>query len=105
MPKKKLLCSKITGKLLCNFIEIALRPRCSPVNLLHIFRISFYKNTSGGPLLLCLVNLRNQSVTANITKNVDIYLQTPIKAFCNKKTVGFFFRAVLKHVTKNYDNR
>ena len=28
-----------------NFIEIALRHGCSPVNLLHIFRMSFYKNT------------------------------------------------------------
>ena len=35
----------------CNFIEIALRHGCSPVNLLHIYRTSFYKNTYGGPLL------------------------------------------------------
>ena len=55
------LCSKFTGeypcrskvsiKLHCNFIEITLRHRCSPVNLLHIFRVSFLKNTSEGPLL------------------------------------------------------
>ena len=31
-----------------NFIEIALWHECSPVNLLHIFRIPFPKNTSGG---------------------------------------------------------
>ena len=30
-----------------NFIEIALRHDCSPVNLLHIFRTPFPKNTSG----------------------------------------------------------
>ena len=51
------ICSTVTGehpcrsaismKLLCNFIEIALRRGCSLVNLLHIFRISFYKNTYG----------------------------------------------------------
>ena len=51
------ICSKFTGehpcqsaisiKLLCNFIEIALRHGCSPVNLLHIFRTFFLKNTSG----------------------------------------------------------
>ena len=29
------------------FIEIALRHGCSPVNLLHIFRTPFLKNTSG----------------------------------------------------------
>ena len=35
----------------CNFnkvaLQLALRRGCSPVNLLHIFRIPFYKNTSG----------------------------------------------------------
>ena len=36
--------------LLCNFIEIELRHRCSPVNLLHIFRKPA-KNTSEGLLL------------------------------------------------------
>ena len=35
------------------FIEIALRHGCSPVNLLHIFRTTFLKNTSGGLFLLC----------------------------------------------------
>ena len=42
--------------MLCNFIEIALRHGCSPVNLLHIFRTSFPKNTSGGLLLLYKFN-------------------------------------------------
>ena len=50
------LCSKFTGehpcrsaisiKLQSNFIEIALRHECSPVNLLHIFKTPFLKNTS-----------------------------------------------------------
>ena len=43
--------SVISIKLQSNFIEIALRHGCSPVNLLHIFRTPFYKNTSGGLLL------------------------------------------------------
>ena len=34
-----------------NFTEIILRLGCSPVNLLHIFKASFLKNTSGGLLL------------------------------------------------------
>ena len=42
--------------MLCNFIEIALRHGCSSVNLLHIFRTSFPKNTSGGLLLLYKFN-------------------------------------------------
>ena len=55
------ICSEFTGenpcqsvisiKLLCNFIEITLRHRCSPVNLLRIFRTPFPKNTSEGLLL------------------------------------------------------
>ena len=35
-----------------NFIEIALRHGCSPVDLLHIFRTSFPKNTSGRLFLI-----------------------------------------------------
>ena len=38
--------------LLCNFIEMALRHRCSPVILLHISRTSFPRNTSEWLLLL-----------------------------------------------------
>ena len=55
------ICSKFTGehpcrsaisiKLFYNFIEITLRHGCPPVNLLHIFRIPFPKNTSGRLLL------------------------------------------------------
>ena len=54
-------CSKFTGehpcrsvisiKLLCIFIEITRRHGCSPVNLPHIFRTPFLKNTSGRLLL------------------------------------------------------
>ena len=40
--------SVVSIKMLCNSIEIALRHGCFPVNLLHIFRTSFYKNTYGG---------------------------------------------------------
>ena len=50
------ICSKCTGehpwrsvisiKLLCNFIEIILRHGFSPVNLLHIYRAPFPRNTS-----------------------------------------------------------
>ena len=35
-----------------NFIEFKLRHRCSPVNLLRIFRTPFPKNTSGRLLLI-----------------------------------------------------
>ena len=46
--------SVISIKLLCNFIEISLRHECSPANMLHIFRTTFLRNTSGW-LLLTLI--------------------------------------------------
>ena len=46
------ICSKFTGdqpcrSVICNFLEITLRRGCSPVDLLHIFRTPFLKNSSG----------------------------------------------------------
>ena len=56
-----------------NFIEITLWHRCSPVNLLHIFRTPFTKNTSGR-LLLIITNLTIRTNKLNFFrtgKNVD----------------------------------
>ena len=39
------ICSKFTGENPCR--SVILRHGCSPVNLLHIFRTPFPKNTSG----------------------------------------------------------
>ena len=56
------ICSKFTGEHPCrsvisimlqgNFIEIILRRECSPVNLLHIFKTTFTRNTFGRLLLM-----------------------------------------------------
>ena len=48
-----------------NFIEITLRHGCFPVNLLHIFRTVFLKNTSGWLLLNLVWNpvLHNHNVS------------------------------------------
>ena len=45
------ICSKFTGEhscqsAICNFIEVALHHECYPVNLLHILRTHFPKNSS-----------------------------------------------------------
>ena len=53
-------------EVLCNFIEIALRDGCFPVNLLNIFRTPFLKNNSGWLLLdfiedLVLISKSQQS--------------------------------------------
>ena len=43
----------ISIKLQSNFIEITLQHKCSPSNLLHLFRTRFLENTSGQLLLQC----------------------------------------------------
>ena len=64
--------SAITMKLLYNFIEIALRYGCAPVNLLHMFWTPFPKNTSGRLLLqrstlLCTRFFRNFRVSEDLS--------------------------------------
>ena len=73
------ICSKFTGehpyrsaKLQSNFIEITFQHGCSPVNLLHIFRIPFLKNTLPW-LLKDKVNLKIFDVTAWLTNNSNTY--------------------------------
>ena len=58
--------SEISIKLLCNFIEITLRHGCSPVNLLHIFRTPFSKNTSGWLFLKPLTTIVRWSVKGRL---------------------------------------
>ena len=55
-------------KLLCNFIEIALRHGCSPVNLLHIFRTPFSKE--------------NLWVAASVYANMKSLVNIPRKMLC-----------------------
>ena len=55
----------ISIKLLCNFTGIALRHGCSPLNLLHIFRKPFPKNTSGW-LFLIVKNLHTPQSYYNL---------------------------------------
>ena len=69
------ICNKFTGEHPCrnaisiklqgNFIDIALRHGCSPVNLLHIFRTPFPKNTSGWLLVRCIQNYTRPEVNLN----------------------------------------
>ena len=53
--------STISIKLQSNFIEIALRHGCSPVNLLHIFRTPFQQNISEWLLLRVWMNDDNSN--------------------------------------------
>ena len=81
------LCHKFTGeqpcrkvisiKLQSNFIKITLRHGCSPVNLLHIFRTLFPKNTSGRLLLHVVQHIVRQVLYSRFGENilVPIHLQ------------------------------
>ena len=74
------ICSRFTGehscrsvisiKLLCNSIEIALRHGCFSVNLLHIFRTPFPKNTSGWLLLFLELFHSKIPINQNIPNSV-----------------------------------
>ena len=46
------------SKLLCNFIEITLQHGYSSVNMLHVFRTPFLKNTYGGLLLKSTISCK-----------------------------------------------
>ena len=57
---------------MCNFSKVVLFTRrhgCSPINLLHIFRTPFYKNTSEGLLPTLgsnrLLSFLNQKVSCS----------------------------------------
>ena len=80
--------SVISIKLLCSFIEIALRHGCSPVNLLHIFRIPFPTNTSGG-LLLGMQKLSTCIIYAVYTSISENKLEFPF--FQLKHTLKYHF--------------
>ena len=74
------ICSKYTGEhtfrsvisiqLLLNLIEIALWHGCSPVNLLHIFRTNFSKNTSGWLFLELIVGVLEKKKNLNESEKI-----------------------------------
>ena len=73
--------SAVSIKLLCNFTEITLWHGCYPVNLLHIFRTPFLKNTFGRMLLM----LRN-----NFTVTAVGIFQTALGRYLTKFVLTIF---------------
>ena len=83
------ICCKFTGehscrsaisiKLQSNYIEITLRHGCSPVNLLHLFRTPFLKNTSGRLLLhlkyIKVFSQRNSYIPLTLKETLTFFLQ------------------------------
>ena len=100
------ICTKFTGGPLYNFIEIALRHWCSPVNLFHIFRTSFPKNTSEGLLLViapmlnpiehvCIpICIKTEVVTIPLKKEIIAFLTTSKTALNFPKAWRLFCRIV-----------
>ena len=74
-----------------NFIEVTLWHGCSPVNLLHIFRKPFPKNTSGG-LLLYHGNLEYSRL------NALLFRETLLKLMCY-----VFFRGFVRAFLCNFE--
>ena len=66
--------------MLCNFVEIALRHECSPVNLLHIFRTPFQQNTSEWMLL----KLQLQTINRDITRHQESTLLSTEPVFITR---------------------
>ena len=95
-------CSKFTGErpcqsdisieLLCNFIEIAFQHGCFPVNLLHFFRKSFLKNTSGRLLLKIISDEStatvNQYYTSKTFKKLILDLKETVKKYFSSKNIN-----------------
>ena len=81
--------SAISIMLFCNFIEITLRHGCYPVNLLHIFRTAFPKNTSERLLLYQPIQIFPRNVSCVCKKNLK-FLITPIRMNCLTKDQSLF---------------
>ena len=84
--------SAISIKLHSNFIEIALRRGCSPVNLLRIFRTSFPKNSSGWLLLEEDFRLMNWLPTS---KRVNQCMNTITFKFVNN-TCPYYLKEIFE---------
>ena len=77
-----------------NFIETALRHGCSPVNLLHIFRTPFPRNTSGW-LLQDLLDTHLDFLDIDIPSKYFVCLQDVLKTASR-----YIFKTSLRHTFK-----
>ena len=84
-----------------NFIEITLWHGCSPVNLLHIFRTPFSKNTPGWLLLNLCISLNHHHQSFYSFQRIRIYLYLHIRFFIRKS----FFCLTLDFLNMMLENR
>ena len=90
--------SAISIKLLCNFIKITLRNGCSPVNLMHILRITFRKNCSRGMLLQrfwCNDFLRSQDFWRPLLNVLCTFKLRPVSTGLLRLSMNYEFFRIL----------
>ena len=109
------ICRKFTGerpcqsaisiKLQSNFIEIALWHGCFPVNLLHIFRTSSLKNTSGWLLLTIEVKSNSILIFKLLKKCINDKIQdlewTDFFSFCSFFKDEYIIKEILHGLLSN----
>ena len=88
------ICKRTSIKLLSKFIEIALWHGCSPVNLQHIFRTPFPKNTSEG--LLYKINFLVRCSHVLLFCNMCLLMQFHTEIFAFK---SLYVLIKQKHLT------
>ena len=67
---KQTQCLRFSSSLQNNFIEISLRHGCSPVNLLHIFRATSPRNTSGSLLTSGIHSINSKfGISSSVIEN------------------------------------
>ena len=72
-----------------SFTEITLRHGCSPVNLLHIFRTPFPRNTSGWLLQYIVIKTSEPLNSLNLSLCCPIYGPIPNWGFASRFDVSF----------------
>ena len=98
------ICSKFTGEHPCRsaIFEISLRHGCSPVNLLHIFRTTFFKNTSEG-LLLKVKSLHHLTQDYLHTHLLTVHIKTTPPTINHRFPYPTFPKMFTRNLTV-YDN-
>ena len=89
---------------LYNIIEITLRHGCSPANLLHVFRASLHKNTSGGLLLVIHIK-KNFKIELYVNSQLfllyNVHKRTNFSSFYHVKMRGVLRKYVFLEILQN----
>ena len=85
-----------------NFIEITLWHGCSPVNLLHVFWILFYKNTSGRLLLFFTTYvLLSSSIVLVFVSNCALNIQYVVRSSHRRCSIKKLFLKISQYSHQN----